>query len=453
MAIVYIDIYGKCTIPVGNCSEVILCMTSVWADRTLTGLAIANGRIVATNQAYLNRTPSAAYSPCCTTPTPPAGCITYTPPTTNTCCTPVTNPCATTTVQTSNPCCAPTCQNGYLVCVYQVEIDTEQFIVDPLTETNYVPICSDFLDIMPYPCIINQLINWDFVVEDTSTVDLTYTGAPDHILSADVIISEDEGNIIIDSNGIYATETPNTATDTSTVDITLSGTFNRNIQADVIISSDPGNDLIDSNGLYVSVLGAETPNTRTDTDSVTITLSGTLDRNIQADVNIDAVTADNSVVITPGEGLYVPASYADVEAVAGTGDAAGLDITNPGTYVIGQTGLMTITNPSPTRSLAISLVSNVDVQCVLQTGGIWDLTNELNVDGGGWVAYSNVRYGPYGAAVTVPLIITDSQVDTLAPGATVTFQRRVVITNANASAASSTAHVWSIDLRGIWVTK
>lgn len=57
--------------------------------------------------------------------------------------------------------------------------------------------------------------------------------------------------------GVAPAETPNAAIDTTSVNLTLSGTLNRTIKADVLVSPDAGNTLqLNPNGLFVPPVGA-----------------------------------------------------------------------------------------------------------------------------------------------------------------------------------------------------
>jgi microcystin-dependent protein/sulfur transfer complex TusBCD TusB component (DsrH family) len=140
---------------------------------------------------------------------------------------------------------------------------------------------------------------------DTNSINLTLSGTNNSTIQADAIISPTAGNTLSTlANGLYVpTETSNAGIDTLSIDLTLSGTANRTIQADLIISPDPGNTLVLlGNGVYVPTPSTDEPNTATDTNSVDLTLSGTLDRNIQADVKISA-DGGNAISIV-GDGLY-----------------------------------------------------------------------------------------------------------------------------------------------------
>ena len=420
MAIVFIDVYGRCDLPVGNCSDVVLCMTPVWAERTVNGFAIAFGRIAAEpNRVRLPRTPSAAYRPCCTEPYVPAGCPE----------TPVVPPvgscCPTYTPPVANPCCPTACGTGYEICVYHIEIDTEQFLIDPFTSTNYVPICSDFLDIMPYPCVIGQLIDGiPLTVIDTPTVDLTYIGGSINSLQADVILDPDSNNILDDATGLLATIVS---------DGTLSGAGT---------SGDP---------LTVIGVAPETPNSRTVTPSTTITLTGALNRDIQVDVDLSA--EPDQAITEEVDGLHVQRSYADTESDAVSGDAAALDISAAATYVIATSNIITVNNPSTSSPLAFKLDGDTNVQCILQTLGVWQLILEQSVNGAPWSTYAVAQYGTFSGVTGLPLTISAGYETEIPAGGSLTIVRRVSIQTVTPSAPGSVAGLYSTDMRAIWVTK
>lgn len=111
----------------------------------------------------------------------------------------------------------------------------------------------------------------------------------------------------IANDGGTSTEIPNTKTDTPAITINLSGTLNRDIQAQLRLDSDPNNAAqITSEGLFVAPGDADVPNTKEDTPAITVNLSGTLNRNIEAELNLSG-DVGNAAEIRAG-GLYVPES-------------------------------------------------------------------------------------------------------------------------------------------------
>lgn len=109
---------------------------------------------------------------------------------------------------------------------------------------------------------------------------------------------------IINDSGTLI-EIANNKIDTPTVEITLSGTLDRTIKADVIISQTIDNQLVAvGDGLYVPEPPADVANDKIDTDAITINLSGTLDRTIEAELNVSQ-SAGNQISVL-ADGVYVP---------------------------------------------------------------------------------------------------------------------------------------------------
>lgn len=109
--------------------------------------------------------------------------------------------------------------------------------------------------------------------------------------------------IINDSGSLN--EIANAKINTPTVEITLSGTLDRVIKADVIISQTIDNQLVAvGDGLYVPEPPADVANDKIDTDAITINLSGTLDRTIEAELNVSQ-SAGNQISVL-ADGVYVP---------------------------------------------------------------------------------------------------------------------------------------------------
>jgi hypothetical protein len=119
------------------------------------------------------------------------------------------------------------------------------------------------------------------------------------------VIEGEDGQVLVNQHGCEfplsaGDDVPNAAVDSESIDITLSGTLNRTIEADVILSNSVDNALVLlGNGLYVA---PSEPNAVVDTASVDLTASGTLNRTIQADVKISA-TGGNAIGLLP-DGLY-----------------------------------------------------------------------------------------------------------------------------------------------------
>lgn len=116
------------------------------------------------------------------------------------------------------------------------------------------------------PSIVEGVRNFDLTIlgafelehEDTTTIMIDGDGSEATPLMASLKLSENPLNILtVDGTGLLAlaadlAETPNTKTDTSSIAITLSGTSFRNIQAALKLSATSGNAAsMQADGLYV----------------------------------------------------------------------------------------------------------------------------------------------------------------------------------------------------------
>lgn len=115
MAFVFIDVRAACNPNITPCSDVYLCLTQDWDDKTVCGLALARGSITSINFATIPQIPN----PCC---------------------------------DASSPTLCPE------ECIYQIQIDDAQFLIDPQTQLPYVITADDVLEIFPYACILEELI-------------------------------------------------------------------------------------------------------------------------------------------------------------------------------------------------------------------------------------------------------------------------------------------------------
>lgn len=160
-------------------------------------------------------------------------------------------------------------------------------------------------------------------VTDTDSVNLTIGGTIPQTLSADVEISADVGNIIsIHADGLYGTagaQTPFSVTDTNSVDLTVGGTIPQTLSSDVKISADVGNIIsIHSDGLY-GTAGAQTPLSVSDTNSVDLTIGGTIPQTLSADTKISADAGNRTSI--HADGLYSD------QAVLAVTDTNSIDLT------------------------------------------------------------------------------------------------------------------------------
>lgn len=192
---------------------------------------------------------------------------------------------------------------------------------------------------------------------DSDTIAFATFGTADHTLTGDVKISGTPGNVITSElDGLFvdgeAANVPLNRVNTPTIAITLAGTANHTIEADVVI--DPAGDnilLATADGLYVP-----TPPV--------------------AAVEIDSVTDCNSLENTagPGGGLYVHVpkngyKYAavPVETILNTGGTFAADLTfipATGFYTSGTLGSLaaTVSSTCPTVAYLRFVMSDIIVQ-------------------------------------------------------------------------------------------
>lgn len=114
MALRYIDIVAKCGIA-SPCDIVTVCLETDWGAKTKSGAALAEGRIVRINK-YV--TPYTQAPSCCVDP-------------------------------------EEICTEE---CIYQIEINEDQFLQDPGTSKPYLITSADALSLMPYPCVISRIL-------------------------------------------------------------------------------------------------------------------------------------------------------------------------------------------------------------------------------------------------------------------------------------------------------
>ena len=131
MALIFVDVVADCDCNIESCDSVYVCLRPEWEERTVSGFALAEGRIVSINE--------------------------WTSGTTGSCCD-----------------CATVCKDK---CIYQVEINDDQFIVNPVTGLPWEPGSADILELIPYACTIGKLISGvvnrpDWVL-DCAEVELT----------------------------------------------------------------------------------------------------------------------------------------------------------------------------------------------------------------------------------------------------------------------------------------
>lgn len=151
---------------------------------------------------------------------------------------------------------------------------------------------------LPSPIPLIDVVYYDLFMAAQTEIPINTTV---HIAQA-----ENGQWVQVNNLGGAASDIPNSSEDTPAISIILSGALNRKIEANINVSEDEGNALeVRSSGVFVPV-SEDIPNEKIDTAAISINLSGTLDRVIEADLNI-STDADNAIEIRD-DGVYVPAN-------------------------------------------------------------------------------------------------------------------------------------------------
>lgn len=159
------------------------------------------------------------------------------------------------------------------------------------------------------------------LVEDTDSVDLTITGSFPQTLSAEVIVSPDDGNsITIQPNGLYSAANILTVTDSNSIDLTISGSIPQDITASSRFAPLTGNQIsTTADGLYVPAMLVS------DSTSIDLTINTSAPQTLSAAAIVSG-TSGNQLAIT-GSGLYSsPLSVTDTASINLT-----IDTSNPQT--------------------------------------------------------------------------------------------------------------------------
>lgn len=275
---------------------------------------------------------------------------------------------------------------------------------------------------------------------NTATVNTTATGTLGRTISSSVNVSATAGNMLsVNPDGLYVTgvtETPNTAVDTSTVDVSVSGALGRAISAAVKISAAANNAIFTNvDGLHVT---AETANSGADTATIDLNFAGTLGRVITANVKVSAGIGNSIVAVA--DGIYNALSSADVvnasAPVAGPFDISAIVYT---TY--GQTGAISLNNPSGTRSMKWIATFNFVTQSIMDGAGqtgFWNHGGEVNINSAGWVNYTLDTYGRFpDGPVGLPWKASLTLSGTVVPGGSVVLEARQTVLALAAGAGSS----------------
>ena len=187
------------------------------------------------------------------------------------------------------------------------------------------------------------------VANDTATVDLTASGTDNHTLQADVKVSATAGNTLaVNADGLFvpapATETLLVANDSSTIDFTTSGTADHTLTGVVKVSAAVGNTVaVNADGLFVPAATAsvQTPITPVPTSSVDLTVSGTDDHTVTANVRVSAFPGNG--VSIHADGVYAEDTCTAIASIPSGSLAAG------DRYVVTELagGCKLITAPTP----------------------------------------------------------------------------------------------------------
>lgn len=314
---------------------------------------------------------------------------------------------------------------------------------------------------------------------DTPSVNLTVSGVDNHTLQADVIISPDLGNTLVENaNGLFAAGGAITVLDTPCIDLEGVGTVADPLTADLIL--DPAGNLeCTAAGLRVEpspnvgdVLttsavgvvtwepggggGAQTPLTVVDTNCINLTASGVDNHTLQADPIIDPDPCN--VLTCEPTGLMV--TLPGPEIVNST-VVANVVLPPTGGTLTNTSGVVVLTNPSVCRTMVVHYNSLFNVTMTLGAGNAMNTqyTFETSINGGAFAVEALDRMGVNGVGIGGVANIDNvnngagviRQV-TLAPGANITFQARATaqVLGALANGITMIAAI-SIRARGFYV--
>lgn len=205
--------------------------------------------------------------------------------------------------------------------------------------------------------LVGNNFNIPFEGQESETISWVMGGIAGHSPTAQVKVSEDEGNIIvIHDDGLYASAFSPGNTE----------------QLELLIE-----ELCESSAFEACLLSHETPITPVDTPSVNLSVSGVSDHVLQADVNISAL--DGNIITIEADGLYASAeSSTGLEpdgAVNGLNVDAG--VAKWGGDLIEHTEITDVTYNIKFRTNAFLLGSLTDVNTFAQPGGYGDGENRV----------------------------------------------------------------------------
>lgn len=217
------------------------------------------------------------------------------------------------------------------------------------------------------PPVIPAASNTPITPTNTPSVNLTATGTDSHTLAANVKLSAVTGNrlVVVAGNGLGVLKATNTLS----------------VVAGVLISTVDG--VAASTALPVAT--AETPNAKTDTATIAITLSGTASRTIKADVKLDSTAGQQNAATATANGLRVaPTRKTRIVTATGT-------ITAADTVLIVNNGAANIT---------LALSGTFDPDHALSFSRAPGSTGSVTITGTGFTFQALV--GTVGATTSLP---------------------------------------------------
>jgi len=289
-------------------------------------------------------------------------------------------------------------------------------------------------------------------VIDTSTINFSTSGTLQRTITGSVKVSVSGGNqLSVNGDGLFVptpVETANTAVDSNSIDVAATGTLGRAIGAALKVSATANNAVtVLGDGVFVQ---AETANTVVDTSTIDFAASGTLNRTITGAVKVPA--GGGQAIVVGGSGLFVETKSA-AEANTATAVAAPINISSGGPTAYGQTGAITLTNPSANVPMKYFALFTFLSQTVMSGPGptaVWTHTGEIRVNSGSWTPVTVLGYGSFPTGpVGMPWFSTYSASGEIPAGGTLTLEARQVFTVASGIGTGSSITSGSTGIRAI----
>lgn len=295
---------------------------------------------------------------------------------------------------------------------YAVSYDNTLVSIDQRTGEPYEILCSDIIEIFPYACVGNTIIDYidvlpDWVVDSdnvTQTVDVPTRQFDVEIPIIDRVNQVGVGVIQLDFSALF----DDTATDIDDFGDTAAGGY-------------------------------------------TVTKAAILGGGTQV---IQVISQDANNLVVPGtdNGAYVPPQGVKSElAVAASATTA---IDSGGPFTIYTSGVLTLTNSDPNRAKEFLVVGDNTLQATLLDTGVWIVSIEEDFDGGGYATVASATWGPYapvGAIINQPMVIPLNVIYTVPAASSVTIQRRIIVTVSNPSGVGSQITAYALGMRAIGV--